>query len=448
MFEISASQYPMYVLDKNGLGQCNILCGSLIVPKKIPIDKLKEAANKMYERNDCFRSYFVEKNGTVYQDTKPYEEREFEVLHFNSKDELDKFGEVYGTIPLKLDIRSEGEGFPESKWRYPKVSNRFMYNEAIHNVKMFFTKIRMNMLNREKTSCELMLVDLPDASGAIIKMHHVVSDAWSMMLVANQFIKLLNGEEVETFDYSESAENQKKYFASERFNKDNEFMDKEAEKCPKRTWIWSNPYFSTSCKRKTYTLNSENTNAVNTYCKENNTTPFMLFLTAVSVYASHVLQKDKFYLGPAMLGRSTYKEKNTIGMFVKVAPMLIELDQNDSFIDLIRKNNKKSLSVYKHQNAYFRIMDGPSIMFDLTVSYQNATLEADPSVICTQYYCEYAPGDNQIFSIEDRTHEGQYKIYFDHNIKISDKEASEFIEEVLNIINKGIDNDSVKISEL
>ena len=448
MFEISSSQMPMYVLDKNGLGQCNILCGSLILPKKISINKLQEVANKLFEKNDCLRSCFIEKDGKVYQDIKPFKEKEFEVLRFNSKEELDKFGEVYGTIPLKLDIKSIGEGFPKSKWKYPKASNSFIFNEYIHNIKMFFTKMRMGMLKRKKTSCELMLVDLPNSSGAIIKMHHVISDAWSMMLVANQFIKLLNGEEIEMFDYKEFAENQNQYFLSERYKKDMEFMDKEALKCPKKTWIWSTPYSSTGCKRKTYTLSSEITKAINTYCTKNNTTPFMLFVTAVSIYANHKLKKDKFYVGPAMLGRSTYKEKNTIGMFVKVPPMLIELDQNDTFIQTIEKINKKSLNVYRHQNANFHIMDGPNIMFDLTVSYQNATLDADPSVICTQYYCEYSPGDNQVLSIEDRALEGKYKIHFDHNVKIGEKEVDELFKEVVDVINKGIRDDSIKISEL
>lgn len=448
MFEISIDQHLMYDLDKNGLGQCTLLCGSLLIPRKIDIKELQRAANKLFEKDSALRACFIEKEGKVFQDTKPFVEKEFEVKYFKNKEELDKFGEVYGTIPLKLEIKSEGEGYPESKWRYPKAPTMLVIKQFIHDVKMFFTTMRMGMLNRERTCCEIILFEMPDACGAIIKINHVVSDAWSMMLIADHFVKLLNGEEIESYEYKEHIDNQNKYYTSERFVKDNEFMDKEAEKCPKKTWLWPKARTSTICRRRTYVFTSEMTEAINEYCKEKNTTPAMLFTAAISMFARRKIQKDNFYIGTISLGRSSYKEKNTIGYFVKLIPMLIELDQNDSFIETIEKINKKSLNVFRHQNANYRILDDNSFMFDLVVSYQNATLDVDPSIICTQYYCNYSPGDTFALSIEDRSSEGKYKMYFDYNIKVSEKELDEMLNTIVEVIDKVTKDDSIKISEL
>ena len=109
MFELHDSQMFMYYADKQGAGQALLLCGSIVIPRKIDIEKLQDAANELYRINNALRTYFIEKEGKVYQDYKPFEKQEFEVLHFNSKEELDEYGKVYATIPLKLDIRVEGK---------------------------------------------------------------------------------------------------------------------------------------------------------------------------------------------------------------------------------------------------------------------------------------------------------------------------------------------------
>ena len=108
MFELHDAQMFMYFGCKQGAGQAALLTGSILLPRKIEISKLQDAANEVFKANNGLRAVFVEKDEKIYQDVKPYEPQEFKVMHFNSKEEVDEFGEVYGTIPLKLPIRVEG----------------------------------------------------------------------------------------------------------------------------------------------------------------------------------------------------------------------------------------------------------------------------------------------------------------------------------------------------
>ena len=65
----------MYYADKQGAGQALLLCGSIVIPRKIDIEKLQDAANELYRINNALRTYFIEKDGKVYQDYKPFEKQ-------------------------------------------------------------------------------------------------------------------------------------------------------------------------------------------------------------------------------------------------------------------------------------------------------------------------------------------------------------------------------------
>ena len=78
MYELHDSQKFMYFADRQGAGQALLLCGSITIPHKTEIEKMQEAANQVFCLNNGLRTYFIEKDGTVYQDIRPYEKKEFE----------------------------------------------------------------------------------------------------------------------------------------------------------------------------------------------------------------------------------------------------------------------------------------------------------------------------------------------------------------------------------
>ena len=444
MFELYDSQMFMYFACKQGASQATLLTGSVIIPRKIDINKLQDAANEVFRINDGLRAYYVEKDETVYQGAKPFERKEFKVMHFNNKEEVDEFGKVYGTIPLKLDIRTEGSGVSKEKWNKEKPSPTLVKNVIIHETKMFFTKLRMGMLNNEPAVCEFILLDLPDACGAMIKISHIVSDAWTVMLIANQFLSLLKGETVEAYQYQDFIENDKKYRLTSRFERDREYMESEYAKCPEQTWLWPERYKSLEAKRRTVELDKELSARVYEYCEQHKITPYILFLTAVVLYMREKLNRDKFYVGSVCLNRSNFKEKNTVGMFVRGVPVLMETDPNDTYMQTIEKVNEKSVKNFRHYKGARKNSDSKETLYDMWVSFQNATLDADPTAICTQYYCNYVV-DTTIFSIEDRSSNGWFKLHFDHNIKVSEEETDELFEKVISNLHKIMDNPELTI---
>ncbi len=65
----------MYFADKQGAGQALLLCGSIVIPRKIDIGQMQNAANELCRLNNGLRTYFIEKDGKVFQDIKPFEKR-------------------------------------------------------------------------------------------------------------------------------------------------------------------------------------------------------------------------------------------------------------------------------------------------------------------------------------------------------------------------------------
>ena len=445
MFEITVNQELFYGFEKMGIGQVSVLCGSVTIPRLIDESELQRAANELFRINDGMRGYFLEKDGKVYQDYNPFEERTFEVLCFDSKEALDAWGSMYAAIPMKLDIRKEGRGVPKSKWQSGDTSLALVKNVMIHNVCSAITCIK-NGVKVKPSCCDVKLVYLPDACGAIIKMHHIVSDAWTMLLAANQFVSLLNGKQPKAYQYEEYLANEDAYQNSKRYKKDGEHYKQLYERCPESTAIWPNPMHTLEAVRNTIILSREDTVAIKEYAAARGVSPYILFLTAVSAFARHKTNLEKFYLGSVVINRTGIRERNTVGMFISAVPVLLELDEDISFADAVTYVNDENFTSFRHGKGP-RPIEGPWLPYDLWVSYQNATLDADSSAECTQYYCNYAPS-TKILSIEDRLGDGCYKLHFDHSIEVTQAEVDEFLKVTLAVLRAGIKNDSERLLAL
>lgn len=445
MFEISHAQTVFYGFDKSGIGQALILCGSVLIPRLIDEAELQKAANEVFRINDGLRSYFIEKDEKVYQDLKPFEEQTFEVMRFESKEELDAWGNMYATIPLKLDIRSEGSGVSKDRWKTGKTSPVLIKNVLLHNAKTSIKRIK-NKVKVTPSCCDMKLVYLPDSCGAIVKMHHLVSDAWTMMLVANQFVRLLNGEEPKAYQYEEWLESEAAYQGSKRYQRDGAYFKQQYERCPEPTLVWPNPMNTLEAKRTTITLDRDETSQIIDYAAAHNVSPYIVFLTALCVFISRKLNRKQFYVGSVVINRVGIRELNTAGMFINSVPLLAELSDDATFAELAAYLRDENFAAIRHEKGP-RVNSATDLLYDLWVSYQTATLDADETAICTQYYCNYAP-TLKVFTIEDRSMEGRFKIHFDHTVEVTDAETDEMFRVMLAVLRDGIVNDSKKLTEL
>lgn len=399
-YELTEMQTYFYGGHKLGLGQACLLCGSALVKGKRDIAELQHAANEVVRINDSLRTRFVEENGRPMQMFIPFEEQEFDVLRFDSAEELDAFGEVWGQEVIELD----GPLF------------------------------------------ELRLVELPDSYGAVLKMHHIVSDAWTMMLIGDQFFRILNGETPEAYSYAEHIESEAAFKDTKRFEKGKEFFREQKERLPERTLLSKKPLTSKKGKCIEYEFSDEESRQIRDYVKQHRTSPYDVFATAAAVWMSRELKRDMFYIGSVVLNRTGYRGKNSTGMYVNSTPIILECDHDASFADNIRSVSKSLISSLRHERSGATEFGLRQMPYDIWISYEAARLESVPDARCEMYYCG-AHGYVMIFTLVDRG-TGNLSIRFGYNVKYPDKKAEKMLNEVPLILVEGIRDDSLTPEEL
>ena len=399
-YELTEMQTYFYGGHKLGMGQACLLCGSALVKGKRDVAELQHAANEVIRINDSLRTRFVEENGRPMQMFIPFEEQEFEVLHFDSEEELDAFGEKWGQLPIELD----GAMF------------------------------------------EMKLVVLPDSYGAILKIHHITSDAWTILLIGDQFFRILNGETPKAYSYAEHIESEAEFKNTKRFEKGKEFFRQQKEKLPERTLLSKRPLTSIKGKCIEYEFTAEESQEIRDYITAHKTTAYDIFTAASAIWISRELKRDMFYIGSVVLNRTGYREKNSTGMYVNSTPIIIECDRDASFADNTRSVSRSLIASLRHEKSGATEFGLRQMPYDIWISYEAARLESAPDARCQMYYCG-AHGYVMIFTLVDRG-TGNLSIRYGYNVKYPDKKAESMLNEVPLILLEGIRDDSLTPAEI
>lgn len=195
-------------MEKFAGGAIAVICGSMLVHGKKDLSKIKKAVNELYRLNAALRIRIVETDGEVSQTVCEYAEQDFNVLCFDNKAGLDTYADDYAKKPLD-----------------------------------FYGNL-----------CEINIVTLPAQYGLLIKLHHIIGDAWTLSLLGTQFIKLMNGEEVEAFSYADYVESENTYIQSKRYEKDKAFFLEQFKRCDEVTYLLGH---TPTDQDFTYTTNTE-----------------------------------------------------------------------------------------------------------------------------------------------------------------------------------------------
>ena len=283
---LTKPQELIYTMEKFSDGAIATLCGSALFNGTTDIDKAKRAVNELYCRNDALRIVISEKDGGIEQYISEFVPQEVPVLRFQDEQSLTHYAEGLAHEPINI---------------YEKL-------------------------------CSIYIVILPEKYGILVRMHHIISDAWTLSLVASQFYAFINGEKITTFSYADYVEKESEYLGSSRHEKDRQYWMDCFNRCPEPVYFSEKQSENTASERLTKVVSSVELDIINRYAKEHKSSIYSLMMTAISVYFSRIKNNaERFYIGTAVLNRSGFAEKNTMGMFINTVPFLIELNNNQTF---------------------------------------------------------------------------------------------------------------------
>ncbi len=374
---------------------------------------------------------------------------------------------------LRLRI-TEVEGSPKqyvSRFRYSRI-DYFDFSllggeEGLRNWDEYKNCSEFNLFDSDLFYFAIFKID-ENNGGFYIKTHHLISDAWTIanLLISkimeyyfelkknNKLIKIKNNPSYIDFILSENE-----YLLSDFLKQHREFWKNKFETIPELMCL--KPAVSNSrgiiAKRKTFSITKEMTSNIIEFCKETGNSPFTLFLSILSVYFNRITLKNDMVLGTPVLNRSNKREKETVGMFISIVPLRINLNSEMSFKEHINTINAKWKQVLKNQKYPYDLMlndfrekhNTNENIYDVILSFQNAKHEKNEIEYSAEWVFNKCQTDSLAIHIADRGDEGHFTFDFDYQInKFSDEEIGKIYEYSINLLNNAIKEPDKPIKNL
>ena len=162
---LTSAQKQLYNMEVFAGGSIGVICGTVIFDRILDIDETKRAINEVYKINESLRTRIKVENGEPIQYVTDFVPRDVKVLYFDTKEEVHEFADKTAHTPFDFS----------------------------------------------GNLCELDIFMSKDFSGVIYKLHHIISDGWTLALISSQLHKILEGQIGEAFPYSSYIDEDTKY---------------------------------------------------------------------------------------------------------------------------------------------------------------------------------------------------------------------------------------------
>ena len=406
----------------------SVIAATLKIKGPIDYPVLEKAVNLFIERNDGLRLCFVVENGEPKQYLKPYCWHPIDFKDFDGQD-----------------------------------------TAALYRWDSELTGIPMSMSDTELFYFSLFRISDTEG-GFFVKIHHLLSDAWSFILLGNQIMSyyhaLLRNQPVrpeKVTSYLDYVASEQQYYGSDRFLKDKAYWDGRFELLPDFTTLkaFGSGSIGNKARRKTFVLPRKLCLKIQEHCTQYQTSPFSLFLASLAIYINRVTGKDDLVIGTPVLNRTNYKEKETIGMFISTVPIRIGMrDSNMDFKSFYSSISKEWMEILRHQKYPYDLLlkdvreihKGTEALYDIVLSYQNARFDRHDDDIVEhegRWHFNGYQKPSLTIHINDREGSGDLVIDYDYRENLYYAKEIEFIHDhIIRILWHALDNPARAVSRI
>lgn len=392
---------------------------------KINCELLEKAINISIQKNDGLRIHLVEQNGTAMQYFVPYKYKKIDVVDLSGYDDK-----------------------KVKEWMQSKVRIPFkMIDSDLH----YFAIIKT-----QNDGCTLL-----------IKVHHLLMDAWALF---NIFLNKLfwyykcleNGVEIndDVPSYREYIDkaiiNEEKYEKSDEFIANRDYWRNTFSTVPGMTCLKPGVE-SLASDRKVFELSAELSEKIKNLSKTSGCSPFVIFMSALSIYLGKIMNEEDVVINSAALNRFNQKEKETFGMFVNTYPVRIKIDSNrvfSSYIYGVKQQWKNVLINQKYtieriSEDYKKMHKTAGKLNDVALSYQNVTIEHEN----VRYNVDKVLNGSQLealkIHISDREAIGVYKFELEYRLDaFTETEIENTFKRLVTLLEDTLDNPDKTVDEL
>ncbi len=241
-------------------------------------------------------------------------------------------------------------------------------------------------LNARELLHQFILIKISDDFHYLYSVyHHIITDGWGTSLMFQRFVKNYNElsefGEIQTeypYSYLDFAEDDAAYSCSEDFLEAKEYWVEKFEKLPERFLekIDETKNINKS-SRKELVIKRADYNLLGLKAKECKVSTFNMILGVLFLYFSRKHQNNDFAIGLPVLNRGKSVFKKTVGLFMGVSALRMEIDSDSTFEEFVQQIRQQLRQDYRHQrfplgkiikelNAFYE----KDRLFNITLSYE------------------------------------------------------------------------------
>ncbi len=228
-----------------------------------------------------------------------------------------------------------------------------------------------------------------DLSFWLVKWHHLVNDGWGIAMnikrVGEAYTHFAQGSEPDetSFSYETCVLDEIKYLGSANAQKDRDYWVKKFTPIPEQLLLPHHknqyPQDVIPSERESFWLKSAFYAELNQLAKSQKVSIFHVFIGLLYTWFSRVNDKKDMVIGLPILNRTNKKAKQTLGLFIGISPLRIQVSEEISFADLLTYIRNSLREGYRYQRLPINEINiaidksGQNItqqLFDIELSYE------------------------------------------------------------------------------
>ncbi|PIF30220.1 amino acid adenylation domain-containing protein [Flavobacterium sp. 9] len=328
---LSFAQQRLWVLDQiEGSTHYNI-SNALLLKGNLNKAIFQKAFDTILERHEVLRTvYDLDKNGNAIQIVQPF-------------------------VPIQIgneDLRSF------NKEEQDTIINKIQTEES---KKVF--NLKSDIMLRVK-----LLQIKEDEFIAVVNMHHIATDGWSIGILINEFNTLYTAysqgksnplTELE-IQYSDYAHWQQEILKDEKLEELKSYWLNQLSDLPPVHNLpldYARPKVQTFEGNTIYSqIDSTTLNSLKKICDKEGATLFTGLHTIFGILLARYSNETDIIMGTPIANREQSEVKNLIGFFVNMLVLRSNLSQNESFVTLINRNKEMMYDAFSHQQMPFDML--------------------------------------------------------------------------------------------
>ncbi|NPV92850.1 MAG: amino acid adenylation domain-containing protein [Firmicutes bacterium] len=405
VYPLTHPQKRIWYVEKAfpGTGVSNI-AATVRIKENIDYAALEKALNHVVKNNDAVRTRIIEEGGHPLQYYADFQPFKVDFIDFSGRpiEELYQWDSHLSRQPMRL----------------------------IDSDLFYFATFKIS-----------------DSEGGFYsKLHHVITDAWSEMVLYSQIMTAYRAysegrdpESVDNPSYLDYIRREKEYQNSDKHDRDREYWMNKFTPVPDLVSLQTkkNMKKNIAARRKAFVVTTAEAARIREFCKGSGITVFSFFLTMLVVYMNRIAGTDDVVLGSPVLNRLNAMEKGMVGMFISTVPLRFSVNESSRLIDYAREINSSWISILRHQQYPFdsllkdirKVNSQVENLFEITISYQNAKTSKNLLLWdgSTRWHFSGFQNEPLIIHINDRDDDGTLILNFDYNTSCFAEREIEFI---------------------